>query len=217
MTASARSRPQRGFTLLELLVAITLLGLLLAALFGGLRLGARAWETSEARLDRSARLQVVQDVLRQRLTQTYPIRVGRNRGQPLFEGHGTQLRFAAAMPRLLGAGFHEMVLEMADGEGEPARDLVLRWRRLDPSAGEADQALEPFDQRILLPAIEDLTLGYFGSLQPDEPPRWYGEWRDQPTLPQLILVRIDFAPDDPRHWPDLVVRPMIDRADIVDF
>jgi prepilin-type N-terminal cleavage/methylation domain-containing protein len=35
-----------GLTLLELLVAITLLGLLMAALFGGLRLGARAWELS---------------------------------------------------------------------------------------------------------------------------------------------------------------------------
>ena len=45
---------ERGFTLLELLVAITLLGLLMAALFGGLRLGTRVWETADARLDSSA-------------------------------------------------------------------------------------------------------------------------------------------------------------------
>jgi prepilin-type N-terminal cleavage/methylation domain-containing protein len=43
-----RRATEHGFTLLELLVAITLLGLLMAALFGGLRLGARVWETADA-------------------------------------------------------------------------------------------------------------------------------------------------------------------------
>ena len=45
-----------GFTLLELLAAIMLLGLLMAVLFGGLRLGARVWETADARLDPSSSL-----------------------------------------------------------------------------------------------------------------------------------------------------------------
>ncbi len=71
MTAARGPRHpvDQGFTLLELLVAITLLGLLMAALFGGLRLGARVWETGETRLDASARVQIVQDFLRQRLAE----------------------------------------------------------------------------------------------------------------------------------------------------
>ena len=44
-----RTEPEAaGFTLVEILVAITLLGLLMAALFGGVQLGVRAWESSEA-------------------------------------------------------------------------------------------------------------------------------------------------------------------------
>ena len=60
---------EQGFTLLEILVAITLLGLLMAALFGGVRLGVRAWEASGTRLDNDTRLTAVQDFLRDRLTQ----------------------------------------------------------------------------------------------------------------------------------------------------
>ena len=40
---------ERGFTLIEILVAVMLLGLLMAALFGGVRLGVRAWEASGTR------------------------------------------------------------------------------------------------------------------------------------------------------------------------
>ena len=54
--AAASSPTAAGFTLVEILVAITLLGLLMAALFGGVQLGVRAWEASEARLDDSSRL-----------------------------------------------------------------------------------------------------------------------------------------------------------------
>ena len=74
MTGARPRHPvDQGFTLLELLVAITLLGLLMAALFGGLRLGARVWETGETRLDASARVQIVQDFLRQRLAEALPL------------------------------------------------------------------------------------------------------------------------------------------------
>ena len=42
---------QGGFTLLELLIAITLLGLILVLLFGGLRLGMRSWDAGQLNVD----------------------------------------------------------------------------------------------------------------------------------------------------------------------
>jgi general secretion pathway protein J len=202
---------------LELLVAITLLGLLLASLFGGLRLGARVWETGEERLDRTARLQVIQEFLRQRLMRTYPVLDDLESGRPVFEGDSSRLRLVAALPRHLGTGFHEMVLEMVDGEAAPGHDLMLRWRDFEPGVDEQERTEGPFQQRVLVPAIDDLRLAYFGSMGPDEPAQWYSEWRDQADLPWLILIGITFAEEDPRRWPDLIVRPMIDRADTLGF
>ena len=45
-----RSSDQTGFTLFEMLLSITLIGFLMAALLVGLRVASRAWRTGEARL-----------------------------------------------------------------------------------------------------------------------------------------------------------------------
>ena len=75
-------RRQAGFTLVELLVAMTLLAFLSLTLFGGLRFGARSWEVvvdSSAERDRIA---TTQTFLRDRLGQlTLPGPAGRQAAQ----------------------------------------------------------------------------------------------------------------------------------------
>ena len=44
-------RSQSGFTLLELVVAITLMGLVLVMLYSGLRLGLTSWDNGEQRAE----------------------------------------------------------------------------------------------------------------------------------------------------------------------
>ena len=60
MSATVSSR-SAGFTLLELIIAIALVGLVAVALAGGIRLGARVWEAGDARAERVA----ATDTLRQ--------------------------------------------------------------------------------------------------------------------------------------------------------
>jgi general secretion pathway protein J len=202
-----RCRSSAGFTLLELLIAITLLGLLLAALFGGLRLGARAWERSEERLDESARLQVVQNFLRERLAQAYPLtaedQIGRLR--LAFEGTDDALRFVTLMPAYLGTGFAELVLAVDERSG--SRDLVVQWRRFELLPQPDDE--EP-QVKVLLEDIEGLEIAYYGALARGEPVLWHEQWLEVMALPRLIRLRVVFAEDDRRYWPDLIVHPMTD-------
>jgi general secretion pathway protein J len=214
--AACRRRGQEGFTLIELLVAITLLGLLMTALLGGLRLGARVWETGEARLDASARVQVVQEFLRQRLAEALPLEVVMlaEDARPgfAFRGTGEEVQFAGALPEHLGAGVHLMQLTLAAGgdDGE-RRDLVLRWQPLDPAEERPEDAPEP-EERVLLAGVEALELAYFGALDPREAPAWWPEWTQQDAFPGLLRVELRFPPGDLRRWPELIVHPMVDRA-----
>jgi general secretion pathway protein J len=200
-------RASAGFTLLELLIAITLLGLLLAALFGGLRLGARAWERSEERLEKSARLQVVQNFLRERLAQAYPLTAEDQTGRLrlAFEGTGDTLRFVTLMPAYLGIGFAELLLAVDDRTG--IENLVVQWRRFELTPQSDDE--EP-QIKVLLEDIEALEIAYYGALARGEPILWHEQWLDIMALPQLIRLRVIFAVGDRRYWPDLIVRPMTD-------
>ncbi|MGH6899269.1 MAG: prepilin-type N-terminal cleavage/methylation domain-containing protein [Geminicoccaceae bacterium] len=203
-----RCRSSAGFTLLELLIAITLLGLLMAALFGGLRLGARAWERSEQRLDQSTRLQVVQNFVRERLAQAYPLSTEDETGRLrlAFEGDGDSLRFVTLMPAYLGTGFAELVLAIDDRSD--AKDLVVRWRpfELPPQLDDED---EP-QIKVLLDDIEALEIAYFGALDRGAPALWHEQWQGVMALPELVRLRVVFAEDDRRYWPDLIVRPVTD-------
>jgi general secretion pathway protein J len=208
---------ERGFTLLELLAAITLLGLLMAVLFGGLRLGTRVWETADARLDSSVRLQIVQDFIRQRLAETLPLEavppelaeVGAS--EPLFLGTVETVRFASLLPENLGAGIYLMELELAEsGHADGSNNLVLSWRPFEPPDQTAEE-VEP-EERVLIENIEAVELSYFGTIDPAQPPDWWQAWENQPELPGLIRLQVRFAENDERRWPELIVRPMVDRV-----
>jgi general secretion pathway protein J len=204
---------QGGFTLLELLVAITLLGVLMAALFGALRLGARVWETGEARLDASARLQVVQDFLRQQLGQTVPLtEITDDPGASpamLFAGTSDGLRFVSLLPAHLGGGASLMELALRPPAlGGEAGDLLLRIRPLQLT-GDGPAPAEP-EERVLIEAIESLEVAYFGAERDGAAPTWWQEWQDQRTLPALVRMRIGFPQGDRRRWPELVVGLMVD-------
>src|SRR5215467_5981245 len=77
-----RWRNQAGFTLVEALVAITLLSLLSIALTGGLRFGIDAWARGSAHSDQLSRTLAVQGLLHDVIGQAYPYFLSRDPSQP---------------------------------------------------------------------------------------------------------------------------------------
>lgn len=198
----------RGFTLMELLVALTLLAILMAAMLGGLRLGARVWEASGSRLDNADQVLAVRRFLQQRLEDVIPV-IGTDQAgsaQPAFIGEAESLRLASSMPISLGQGLFLLDLTLRPSEdADGGRNLVLGW--IDFPAELADDRAE----RMILDDVAGMTIAYYARNDEDPVGRWYPSWRGRDLLPELIRVDLQFPPGDGRQWPPLIVSPMVDE------
>lgn len=207
-------RPSSGFTLFELLVAMTLLSLIAVLVTGGLRLGARAWDVRSESFERTADIQTARSFLQRQLSQTYPVNLTDSEGTRIaFRGAPDHLTFATLMPTHIGlGGFYLVSLGMSEGPEHPRFTARLRLSRPDVSLDDLDAPAEDRKENMLLDDIAGLQFGYFGSPAPDEPPQWLNEWTDTTRIPSLILVRVQFPEGDERQWPPLVVAPIVTGA-----
>jgi general secretion pathway protein J len=220
-----RGPAQAGFTLLELLVAMTVLGVLTGLLASGLSFGTRIWERERGQLDVATELQLVQDVLRRLLTQALPLSTPPERGrtaepEPTFVGSEDSVEFLGPPPAQVLAGGVYAYRVVARTEADGVR-LVLEWRLRPPQAGTTrvrvtNAELEEQDQLatqhevVLLKALNSAEFSFFGAGEEQgSSPTWRNNWRSSTKSPQLVRLKIGFRPGDPRIWPDLLVAPRI--------
>lgn len=209
-----RSHESDGFTLVEVLVALVLLGLISMILFSSFQFGVRAWEAGSARVVQVDQVDVVQTLLRNELSEAsqLPVKPGVSAFESTFAGSPGELRFSGPMSVSLGlGGTHVFVLSTA-GTGRD-RSLVVRWQLYRPDMSLDDDKWS--DPVVLMSGVTDLELTYFGATEEDERPTWRDSWKEKDALPELIRLRVFFRHADPRWWPDLIVAPMILETGVV--
>lgn len=208
MSASRRQSP--GFTLLEVLVAITLLSLIAALLSGGLRFGTRVWHRGEDQLQTLAAIQSVHGLMRRQLVQLMPVIASDDpEGLVMFEGMPTYVRFVGSAPaEVMVGGCYEITFGLS--HDEVAQHLVMAWRLLGRSKDD-DLAGSEREQVLLLRDVAEVSFTFFGAEAEDETPQWHEMWVESTTLPRLVRIMVNFPDGDPRLWPALVVAPMVHR------
>ena len=197
---------QNGFTLVEVMIATTLLAVMLAITFNVLHFAAKAWDKGVVRAEIANRVHVVQNLLRSVFAQAQPIVLdteNRHDKHLAFIGQENGLRFVAPLSSAQKSG-GMYVLNVEYAEREAHGFLMLRYQRYhynDKSFASAD----PGDAELLLEEVEAVNFRYFG---PDDEgvAMWYPEWVDQDVLPYSIELHVKFARND-LVWPVLVVDP----------
>lgn len=189
--------PRAGFTLLELLVSMALLGLLGLLLGGAFHMATTHVGRRQEALDRSAELVATEAFLRERLAAAIPaVPQGWGEGAVLFDGEADGLSFVAPAPDSVPAGGFLVYTIVHADDG-----LVLRWRPYDGTVPEG-----PGTDTLLLPGVREARFAYHGARDGDAP-AWHGRWKEQPALP--ALVRLALTDGDGRPLPDLVVAPRV--------
>ena len=90
-----------GFTLIEIVIALTLVAALLAITFSGLRVGLAAWRQGDARAEQLQRVRSLNQLLVRAVGGAHPYRpaaAGPEPAPPAFQGERDRLTFVTARP-----------------------------------------------------------------------------------------------------------------------
>jgi general secretion pathway protein J len=200
-------RRQDGFTLLELLVSVSLLVLLMAMLFSGLDVGTRHIGRQSAKLDRASRMVVAQSFLRTQLADARAVTASNLPSDAItFDGRLDGVDFVSAAPQaVVQGGLQVLSVGIVDPRGAGGEQLLVGWRPFAASgAGASGEAPAESEHRApLLDHIQEAAFAYFGAAQSEDTPSWHSTWHDMNYLPSLIRLSVTFA--DGERMPDLVV------------
>lgn len=189
-----------GFTLMEVLLATTLLAAALALAFGILRAAAATVERGEALSQRNERIRAVSTFLRQRIggAQGIVFALDEQSGrQQRFAGDARSMRFVADLPDYLGRGgphLHE--LEVRDAGAGKTLDVAFHLVQ----AGKALPAARPPEP--LADALAGAEFAYRALDANGYPGAWEPDWKTPEALPLQVRVRIR---DARGAWPDMIV------------
>lgn len=183
---SIRGHGAAGFTLLELLMALAIVGALLAIAFGGLRMAISAWTRGDDRAELQQHTRGITQILGRTVGAAYPYRGAFGEGPEkriLFRGAEHRLELvtqAAAFPSPIPVAFTAVVIALEDDA--QGRALIVRQRIL-PNR-------EPFSEAAVVlrdPSIQGLDLQYLTSGG-----SWTESWDadEEKKLPSAIRIRV---------------------------
>lgn len=174
-----------GFTLVELLVVLAILGLLGGLLAAGLRSASEGWQRIVRHNDESEELLAINGMLRQLLSQIYPQRAGdSSRSAMRFIGYRDRMEFLAPLAQRFGTADIVRYTMHFPGDGT----LRVAWqldRRFE--LGQENFAPPPAEEK--LQGLSERTFSYFGAAHDGGENRWWDTWQERRTLPQLLRIR----------------------------
>lgn len=200
------SSPWAGFTLLEVLVALAVLGLLLVGLLQGSRFVHFGWDRQTRLLAGKEDLDAVDRLVRRLIERAKP---GSKWEKVEFAGTAHAVAFTTIAPSTAIVSsppgtFQTQradVVLLVDG----AHRLVLRWTphihaiRTGPVPSAATSEI--------LQGVDRIELAYWPTAQGG----WTQLWQS-PEPPRLVRLRIVFEDSARGFWPDIVAAPMLDAS-----
>lgn len=183
-------RAVQGFTLLEVLVVLSLLGILLTLIAGAISGANRAMAKAERYSTRLDEVRSTQNFLRGALGQSLPLAAAASgvTQSPVFVGEPHSVHFYAPLAAHLGGGLYRYSVTLAG----PRLQVMLERLR--------DQTLQPAQEpQVLLHQVESVQFSYRGISPKGEATDWLDHWPWPARLP--VSVRIDAHLTGPVPWP----------------
>ncbi len=201
-----------GFTLVELLLAITLMSILLGLTYSGLRAATRSSLRGELILAAGGELRASHQFIRRQLNQMLPLPFAvtddAEELRIVFEGDAKRIQFVAPMPGYLGSGGPQVQLVevVNDDDGE----LVIQFRHA-LLQGFTEDRLFDRDPVVLLEGVRSAGFEFLARDETGELIGWVASWEQRGMLPVAVRLDLEFSEGLNIHWPELAAGVRVDE------
>ena len=194
-----------GFTLIEIMLGMTLLSIMMALLFATMRISAQSWDAGEGKIAQVSESAVVYNFFQRHLSTARPLWNDFSEAEPSFsfQGHGQSMQFVSAFPASAGrAGLQLFSIELLQQGGDGVIKVALT-----PFFPSAENEQWRPEQVILLRNVRVFKLAYLAPDESNGSAQWQDEWVDKEAMPGL--VKISIARNNETFWPEMVFAPRI--------
>ena len=186
---------EKGFTLLEMIVAVTLVAMMAVGIWSVFRTSLRAWSRGTEYIDASERQRNILDMVRKQLASAYPLIAPPDLASPvavhpIFYGTEPRLSFIS----LNSLRFHDspgLTLVNYEVTQDPQGAYIL-YEREERYLGRIPDPESEIDLAGITPLFDNLVQCYFEyrSQEGEEP--WVREWdaEERGQLPEAVAVNM---------------------------
>ncbi|HIB63262.1 MAG TPA: prepilin-type N-terminal cleavage/methylation domain-containing protein [Methylococcaceae bacterium] len=198
---------QKGFTLIEVLIAMTLFTIMMTLAFNAFSLGNKSWASMSSRSQRMNLIDIVYRFIDQNLSTVGGLSVeDLPSDSAQFSGTEDGFTFIGQLKHNPDRkGWHEFTLAFNANVGA----LTVSLRPFYPRINVHDL---PSETVVLVDDITDVTVHYATGADSETKSIWRDQWQTE-SLPKG--VKLQLASKDGRYWPEWVFAIKIDdsRAD----
>jgi general secretion pathway protein J len=189
----------RGFTLLEVMITLTILGMMLVILFSAFRLGLSAWQRGDSTREEYQRFRTASELMLRQVKSMVPIKIKTEKAEGdylAFEGKPRSLKFVSTLPvksRKL-EGLVYAMYEFKEGGSEGGRLVLYEERALNKDFFEVGPKED--SGVTLLEEVTEVRFEYCRPADPDknQEEKWEEEWnaKEEKALPKAVRVSITY-------------------------
>jgi general secretion pathway protein J len=186
-----------GFTLLEVIVTLTILGFILLMVSGTFRLGLSSWEKGDTIKEDYQKIRMISQLVSRQMKSLVPYKIKTEKAEGnylAFDGKAHSLRFVSALPikARRPEGFVYVVYQFKDEGDKKGRLVLYEQRALNKDFFEDD-------------LMEDLAVTLFGGVsqvrfeyyreadeEKNRKEEWVEEWnaKEEKELPKGVRMTI---------------------------